>query len=126
MKFREISRDPRQILSRETCDTILSQATAGVLSVLGDGGYPYGVPINYAYCNRKIYFHGMPSGHKFDAMQRHNQVSLTVIDKDTIVPEEYTSYFRRHSFGNDCADDQYRNRNTGNNTIIHNKPPSIV
>ena len=33
----------RQELPKEECEKILIKATAGVLSVLGDGGYPYGV-----------------------------------------------------------------------------------
>ena len=94
MEFREVSRDKRQILSREKCDEILTKATSAVLCVLGDGDYPYGVPISYAYKNNKIYFHGMPSGHKYDSMKKHEKVSLTVIETDQVVPEEYTSYFR--------------------------------
>lgn len=94
MDFREISRDKKQILSRDRCEEILSKATSGVLCVLGDGGYPYGVPISFAYKNDKIYFHGMPSGHKYDSMQNYEKVCLTVIETDQVVPEEYTTYFR--------------------------------
>ena len=78
MEFREVSRNKKQILPREKCDEILNKATSGVLCVLGDGDYPYGVPISFAYKNNKIYFHGMPSGHKYDSMKRHEKVSLTV------------------------------------------------
>lgn len=92
--FREVSRDKRQRLSREKCEEILKKATSGVLSVLGDDEYPYGVPISFAYENNTIYFHGMPSGHKYDAMKRHSKVSLAVIETDNVVPDEYTTYFR--------------------------------
>lgn len=34
-------RRKRQELPKEECEKILNNATAGVLSVLGDGGYPY-------------------------------------------------------------------------------------
>ena len=93
-EFREVSRDKKQILSKEKCDEILNKATSGVLCVLGDDDYPYGVPIGFAYKNDRIYFHGMPSGHKYDAMKKHDKVSLTVIETDQVVPEEYTTYFR--------------------------------
>ena len=69
MEFREVSRDKKQILSKEKCDEIINKATSGVLCVLGDGDYPYGVPISFAYKDNKIFFHGMPSGHKYDAMK---------------------------------------------------------
>lgn len=94
MEFREVSRDKRQILSQERAEEILTNGVSGVLCVLGDDDYPYGVPINYAYKDGKIYFHGMPHGHKYDAMSKHDKVCFTVIEKETVVPEEYTSYFR--------------------------------
>ena len=94
MEFREVSRDKKQILSKEKCDEIINKATSGVLAVLGDGDYPYGVPISFAYRNNKIYFHGMPSGHKYDSMKKHDKVCLTIIETDQVAPEEYTTYFR--------------------------------
>lgn len=92
--FREVSRDKRQILSREKCEEILKKVTSGVLCVEGDDEYPYGVPISFAYEDNTIFFHGMPTGHKHDAMKRHDKVSLAVIETDQVVPEEYTTYFR--------------------------------
>ncbi|MGI6766305.1 MAG: pyridoxamine 5'-phosphate oxidase family protein [Lentihominibacter sp.] len=92
--FREVSRDKRQILSREKSEEILAKASHGVLSVLGDDEYPYGVPISFAYKDNAVYFHGMPSGHKYDAMKNHEKVSLSVVETDQVVPEEYTTYFR--------------------------------
>jgi nitroimidazol reductase NimA-like FMN-containing flavoprotein (pyridoxamine 5'-phosphate oxidase superfamily) len=87
-------RRKRQELSVERCNEILERATYGVLSVLGDGDYPYGVPVNFVFHGGKIYFHTALSGHKVDAMRRHDKVSLTVVDKDEVMPEEYTTYFR--------------------------------
>jgi len=92
--FRKISRNKKQALSKERAVEILENATSGVLSVLGDDDYPYGVPMSYRYKDNKLYFHGMPKGHKMDAMQSHNKVSFTVIETDQVVPEEYTTYFR--------------------------------
>jgi nitroimidazol reductase NimA-like FMN-containing flavoprotein (pyridoxamine 5'-phosphate oxidase superfamily) len=66
----------------------------GVLACLGDGGYPYAVPLSYVYCNGKIYFHSAKAGHKIDAITNNPKVSFTVIDEDTVVSSEYTTYFR--------------------------------
>lgn len=60
----------------------------------GDDGYNYAVPISYALEGDKIYFHSARSGHKLDAMRRNDRVSFCVIDRDEIVPEEFTTYFR--------------------------------
>ena len=63
--FREMMRKKQQ-LSQEECKTILKQQLRGVLSVLGDDDYPYGMPINHYYCEEdgKLYFHGGRKGHK--------------------------------------------------------------
>ncbi|MDC7300498.1 hypothetical protein NXH58_01660 [Agathobacter ruminis] len=39
---------------------MLKNAKRGVLSLIGEDGYPYGLPINQWYCEEdgKIYFHG--------------------------------------------------------------------
>ena len=69
MEFREVSRNKKQILPKEKCDEIINKATSGVLCVLGDGDYPYGVPISFAYKDNKIFFHGMPSGHNISGKE---------------------------------------------------------
>ena len=80
--FRELVRK-RQVISREECIGILKKEPRGVLSVLGDDEYPYGMPMNHYYCEAdgKIYFHGGKNGHKIDAMKRHEKVSFCVYDQ---------------------------------------------
>ena len=91
--FREMRRF-RQKLSEQESREILSRGKYGVLAVLGDDGYPYTVPLNYVYRQDKIYIHSAKAGHKVDALAACDKVSLCVVDKDTVVEEEYTSYFR--------------------------------
>ena len=45
MEFRPMRR-VRQQLSIVACNEILRNATSGTLAVLGDGGYPYAVPLS--------------------------------------------------------------------------------
>lgn len=90
--FREITRK-NQVLEKDMVEKILETETWGVLSLIGDGDYPYGVPVNYAYCDGKIYFHGAMKGHKFDAMEKHDKVSFTVVSEDLIVEKEYTTAY---------------------------------
>lgn len=80
--FRSMLRKKQQ-LSEEECLRILKEELRGVLSVLGDDDYPYGMPMNHYYCEQdgKIYFHGGMQGHKIDAMKRHNKASFCVYDK---------------------------------------------
>lgn len=91
--FREMRRK-RQLLSEKETIAVLENGTSGVLSLLGDDGYPYAVPISYVYTDNRIFFHGAKSGHKIDAVRKCNKASFCVIDQDNVVPEEYTTYFR--------------------------------
>lgn len=93
MVFRKMRRK-KQALSQQEVADILHKRTSGVLALLGDNDYPYAVPISYVYDDGKIYFHSAKSGHKIDAIQRITKASFCVIDKDLVIPEEYTTYFR--------------------------------
>ena len=79
--FREMLRI-RQQLPREECIDILKNEPRGVLSVLGEDGYPYGMPLNHYYCEAdgKIYFHSGKKGHKVDAIARCDKASFCVYD----------------------------------------------
>ena len=91
--FREMRRK-RQQLSEEESIGILQKATSGTLALLGDGGYPYAVPISYVNHERKLYFHSALAGHKVDAIRKCDKASFCVIEKDDVQPEKYTTFFR--------------------------------
>ncbi len=80
--FRELARKGQE-LDRKACLSLLQQQRCGVLSVLGDGDYPYGMPMNHYYnaADGKIYFHCGRSGHRLDALARHDKVSYCVMDE---------------------------------------------
>ncbi len=79
--FRPMRRFKQQI-SEEECLRILREERRGVLSMLGEDGYPYGIPMNHWYNpeDGKIYFHGARTGHKIDAIRRNGKVSYCVYD----------------------------------------------
>lgn len=91
--FRGMRRKKQQLLEEDIL-FILNNENAGVLSLFGDDGYPYGVPISYVYFNEKIYFHSAKTGHKIDSIKRNYKASFTVISKNDIVPEKYTTKYR--------------------------------
>jgi nitroimidazol reductase NimA-like FMN-containing flavoprotein (pyridoxamine 5'-phosphate oxidase superfamily) len=80
--FREIARR-KQSLSKEKIVEILRSEKRGVLSVHGENGYPYGLPMNYWYNeeNGYIYFHSGKKGHKVDAISVNQKVSFCVYDE---------------------------------------------
>lgn len=73
----------KQQLSDEEGIAILKNEPRGILSVLGDDGYPYGIPMNHWYCEAdgKLYFHGAKEGHKIDAISKCDKVSYCVHDE---------------------------------------------
>ena len=80
--FRDVAR-AKQKLPQEECVEILKQQPRGVLSVLGDDDYPYGMPMNHWYCEQdgKLYFHSGVKGHRSDAMKRCDKASFCVYDE---------------------------------------------
>ena len=80
--FRKMRRFKQQ-LSDEECVSILKTEPRGVLSVFGEDGYPYGMPVNQYYDDEtgRIYFHGAKEGHKIDAIQKNDRVSFCVYDR---------------------------------------------
>ena len=80
--FRDVSRK-KQSLSAEKIADILKNEKRGVLSVHGENGYPYGLPINYWFNeeNGYVYFHSGKKGHKTDAILSDNKVSFCVYDE---------------------------------------------
>ena len=92
-QFREMRRK-RQQLSNDESVALLQKATSGTLALLGDGGYPYAVPLSYVYSDGKLYFHSALDGHKVDAIRNCDKASFCVIDTDDVKPQQYTTYFR--------------------------------
>lgn len=80
--FRNITRVKQQ-LSQEECIRLLKQEPRGVLSLLGDDGYPYGLPIDHWYNEEdgQIYFHSGQKGHKIDAIRHCDKASFCIYDE---------------------------------------------
>ena len=80
--FRELVRKKQQ-LSDEECVEVLKSELRGVLSINGDDGYPYGLPIDHYYDEEDghIYFHSGNVGYKLEMMRKDDRASYCVYDK---------------------------------------------
>ncbi len=80
--FRSMRRFKQQI-SDEEVKELLKKLPRGVLSVLGDEDYAYGVPIDFYYQEEEnaLYFHVAKEGHKLDAIRKHDKVCFTTWDE---------------------------------------------
>ena len=73
----------KQKISNEECIRVLKSQPRGILSMIGDDGYPYGIPMDHWYSeiDNTIYFHCAKVGHKIDAIAACDKVSYCVLDE---------------------------------------------
>ena len=90
--FRPMRRFKQQLTEQE-CLAILTTEPRGVLSLIGDGGYPYGVPLDFVYDDVCLYFHCALSGHKLDAVKACDKASFCVLDKGRKPDDDWAYYF---------------------------------
>ena len=109
--MREMRRK-KQLLPPHEAEEILNDGSWGVLALIGDDTYPYGVPVNYVYVpyherdtegtqptGRQshlgaIFFHSAKEGHKIDAIRATAKASFTMVAQDTVVPEEFATHYK--------------------------------
>lgn len=80
--FKQMRRFKQQI-TQEECVEVLRNAKRGIISLLGEDGYPYGLPINHWYCEEdgRLYFHGAKAGHKIEAIRKCDKASFCAYDE---------------------------------------------
>ena len=95
MEFRTLTRKNKE-LPLEECLAILREGKRGVLSVLGDRGYPSGTPMNHFYNDDdgKIYFHCGRVGHRLESLRRNDRVSFCCLDAGTPIPGSWALEMR--------------------------------
>ena len=88
--FREMVRKHKQ-LPEQDCIQVLKTETRGVLSVIGDNDYPYGMPMNHFYNDDDgcVYFHCGNIGHRLESLQKNNKVSFCCYDQGYINESEW-------------------------------------
>ncbi len=91
--FRDMRLSGRK-MHNDAAEKLLLEGMYGVLAVRGDGGYPYTVPLNYAYENGCIFFHCAKEGHKLDAIAGDKKVSFCVVGETRAMPERFTTFYR--------------------------------
>ncbi|WML33199.1 pyridoxamine 5'-phosphate oxidase family protein [Clostridium sp. OS1-26] len=90
--IREMRRKDRKLKNDEAIE-ILNSNTYGVLSTVGESGYPYGVPISYIYINGSIYFHCAVEGHKLDNIKNNDKVSFCIVGQTQILPDKFSTKY---------------------------------
>lgn len=73
--------DPNKMLTEEECYEVLDRLGTGVLSLNGENGWPYAVPVNYIRMGDKVYFHGKKKGTKVSLIENDGRCVLTAFDE---------------------------------------------
>ncbi len=101
--FKEMRRKDREV-GREDTINLLEKGQYGVLSTVGENGYPYGVPVNYVYAGGGIYFHCAVEGAKVDNILFNNKVSFCVVGDTAPVPEKFSFKYESAIVFGKCAE----------------------
>lgn len=91
--FEKMRRSERELTNSQT-QKILEKVSFGTLAIDSTQGYPYSVPISFAYADNKIYFHGANAGLKYESILVNEKVSFSAVDMDDVVPSKFTTHYR--------------------------------
>ncbi len=91
--FKEMRKAEKKLTDQEML-TILENAEYGVLSTVGEDGYPYGVPVNFVYKDGDIFFHCALEGHKLENISFNNKVSFCVTTDVELIPKQFNTKFK--------------------------------
>lgn len=73
---------------------VLEKGEYGIISTIGENGYPYGIPMSYIYKDDSIYFHCGRYGHKIDNFEYCDKVSFTIVYDTELVPENLDHHYK--------------------------------
>ncbi|WP_291634802.1 pyridoxamine 5'-phosphate oxidase family protein [Clostridium sp.] len=91
--FKEMRKSNKMLTNDEMLE-IMDTAEYGVLSTVGENGFPYGVPVNFLYKDGNVYFHSALSGHKLDNIELNNKVSFCVVKDVALIPDDFNTKFK--------------------------------
>ncbi len=89
---RAVRRAEREI-GADQAMAILAAGEYGVLSMVGDDGRPYGVPMSYALHGGAIYFHCATEGRKLEHLDANPAVSFCVVGRTKVLPAQFSTEY---------------------------------
>ena len=68
----------KEIKDQTVIEDLLTTCAVGRLGTIGQDGYPMVKPLNFAYLDKKIYFHSAREGEKIDDIKRDSRVCFEI------------------------------------------------
>ncbi len=75
-------------LEKEQIEEILIKAPVGNIATIDKDGFPYVLPMHFAYYDDKIYLHGLPKGKKIDHVLANEKVCFGIYDMKGFILDE--------------------------------------
>lgn len=83
-----------RLLDEARAMELLAGAEYGVMSMAGDDGRGYGVPLNYVWDgSSSLYIHCAPDGEKLRAVRANPDVSFCIVGRTNLLPERFTTEY---------------------------------
>lgn len=79
-----------EVENREVCELFLNERDDGVLTFIGSDGWPKAVPLNYAYAEGSVYFHGSKKGEKMSSLAEDPRAEFVVYESHAFIPSYYS------------------------------------
>ena len=71
-------------------ESFLQEMTFGFLSTVDEQGFPVIKPLNFAYLDGVVYFHGSRKGEKISNIERNQKVCFAVAREFAVIPSHFT------------------------------------
>lgn len=89
-----ILRRSDRALSEADAMQVAENAEYGVLSIVGNDGYPYAVPLNFVKCGEYFYAHCAKEGKKLDSIALANKVCINFVGTAAAIPEKFSFEYK--------------------------------
>jgi len=80
-------------MNQDETKSLLTSTDYGILSIHGEDGFPYGVPVNHIFMDETLYIHCAMEGHKISALVQNPKVSYTVVGQAEVIPETFETFY---------------------------------
>lgn len=74
----------------QACEAFLRERDDGVLTFTGEDGWPKAVPLNYAYENGAVYFHGSKKGEKMSGLAADPRAEFVAYQAHAFIPSHFS------------------------------------
>lgn len=80
-----------EIDDKDTILKLLSECEYGTLSLLDHDGLPYGIPLNFAWWQEGVVFHGSTEGEKMDFIAKNPVASFNALKSYAFIPSYFSN-----------------------------------